>query len=67
MEGKMAYEAFDSETLHILGGAMDEAWRRVKLNHLNGAPTPHARSLLRTFSLWPEKASGTLSVSLPVR
>jgi hypothetical protein len=36
MEGKMAYEAFDSETLHILGGAMDEAWRRVKLNHLNG-------------------------------
>jgi hypothetical protein len=36
MEGKMAHEAFDSETLHILGGAMDEAWRRVKLNHLNG-------------------------------
>ena len=25
-----------SETLHILGGAMDEAGRRVKLNHLNG-------------------------------
>jgi hypothetical protein len=33
----MAYEAFDSETLHILGNAMDEAWRRVKLNHLNGS------------------------------
>ena len=32
-EGKKVYEAFDSETLHILGGAMDEAWRRVKLNH----------------------------------
>jgi hypothetical protein len=32
--GKTAYEAFDSETLHIVGGAMDEAWRRVKLNHL---------------------------------
>jgi hypothetical protein len=33
----MAYEAFDSETLHILGKAMDEPWRRVKFNHLNGS------------------------------
>jgi hypothetical protein len=45
MEGKMAYEAFDSETLHILGGAMDEAWRRVKLNHLNGGANA-ARTVL---------------------
>jgi hypothetical protein len=36
-EGKMAYEAFDSETLHVLGNAMDEAWRRVKRNHLNAS------------------------------
>jgi hypothetical protein len=26
----MACEAFDSETLHILGNAMDQAWRRSK-------------------------------------
>jgi hypothetical protein len=32
----MAYEVFDSEILHIIGNAMDEAWRRVKLNHLKG-------------------------------
>jgi hypothetical protein len=41
----MAYEAFDSETLHILGGAMDEPWRRVKLNHLNGGANA-ARTVL---------------------
>ena len=39
-EGEMAYiretEEFDQETLHILGNALDEAWRRVKSNHLNG-------------------------------
>ena len=37
---KMAFiretEEFDQETLHILGNALDEAWRRVKSNHLNG-------------------------------
>jgi hypothetical protein len=33
----MACEAFDSETLHILGNAMDEAWRRAKSSHLNGS------------------------------
>ena len=32
----MAYEVFDSEILHIIGNAMDEAWRRVKFNHLKG-------------------------------
>ena len=32
----MAYEAFNSEILHIIGNAMDEAWRRVKFNHLKG-------------------------------
>ena len=36
----MAYiretEEFDPETLHILSNALDEAWRRVKPNHLNG-------------------------------
>ena len=32
----MVREAFDSETLHILGNAMDQAWRRVKFNQLNG-------------------------------
>lgn len=36
----MAYamdtEEFDPETLHILGEALDEAWRRVKPNHVNG-------------------------------
>jgi hypothetical protein len=30
-------DAFDPETLCILGDAMDEAWRRVKLDHLNGS------------------------------
>ena len=50
LEGKMIHlneqtEAFGPETLHILGGAMDEAWRRV----------------------WPDRASGTLSVSLKAR
>ena len=39
-EGEMAYireiDEFDAETLHILGNALDEAWRRVKPNHLNG-------------------------------
>jgi hypothetical protein len=32
----MACQAFDSETLHIHGNAMDQAWRRVKFNQLNG-------------------------------
>jgi hypothetical protein len=53
----MAYEAFDPEILHIIGNAMDEAWRRVKFNHLKGD----------AFSLWPDKASEILSVSLTVR
>ena len=39
-EGEMAYiretEEFDQKTLHTLGNALDEAWRRVKSNHLNG-------------------------------
>jgi hypothetical protein len=44
---------------------MDEAWRRVKFNHLKGANA--ARSVLaHTFSLWPDKASEILSVSLTV-
>jgi hypothetical protein len=61
----MAYEAFDPEILHIIGNAMDEAWRRVKFNHLKGANA--ARSVLaHTFSLWPDKASEILSVSLTV-
>jgi hypothetical protein len=37
----MAYiqdnEEFDPETLDILGGALDEAWQRVKHEHLNGS------------------------------
>jgi hypothetical protein len=37
----MAYirdtEEFDPETLDILGEALNEAWRRVKHNHLNGS------------------------------
>jgi hypothetical protein len=37
----MAYfietEEFDPETLNILGNALDEAWLRVKANHLNGS------------------------------
>jgi len=37
----MAYfietEEFDPETLNILGNALDEAWLRVKVNHLNGS------------------------------
>ena len=36
----MAYnreiDEFDAERLHILGNALDEAWRRVKPNHLIG-------------------------------
>ncbi len=38
---KMAYfketEAFDPETLCILSEALDDAWQRVKPNHLNGS------------------------------
>jgi hypothetical protein len=50
LEGKMIHlneqtGAFEPETLHILGGAMDEAWRRVKLTHLNGSANA-ARSVL---------------------
>ena len=41
----MACEAFDSETLHILGNAMDQAWRRVKFNQLNGSASG-ARTIL---------------------
>jgi hypothetical protein len=33
----MVCDAFDSGTLHIPGNAMDQAWRRVKLNQLNGS------------------------------
>ena len=37
----MAYfietEEFDPKTLNILGNALDEAWLRVKANHLNGS------------------------------
>ena len=72
LEGKMIHlneqtGAFEPETLNILGGAMDEAWRRVKLTHLNGSATLHAPYLLNTFSQWPDRASGTLSVSLKAR
>ena len=71
-EGEMAYirkiEEFDQETLHILGNALDEAWRRVKSNHLNGrAYGARTACLLNTFSLWPNRASGTLIVSSTVR
>ena len=45
----MACEAFDSETLHILGNAMDQAWRRVKLNQLNGSASG-ARTILASQS-----------------
>jgi hypothetical protein len=50
LEGKMIHlneqtGAFEPETLHILGGAMDEAWRRVKLTHLNGSANA-ARTVL---------------------
>ena len=44
-ESKMACEAFDSETLHILRNAMDQAWRPVKFNHLNGSASG-ARTIL---------------------
>jgi hypothetical protein len=30
-------EEFDLETLTILGTALDDAWMRVKANHLNGS------------------------------
>lgn len=30
-------ETFDLETLHILGSALDEAWRRVERSHVNGS------------------------------
>jgi hypothetical protein len=50
LEGKMIHlneqtGAFEPETLNILGGAMDEAWRRVKLTHLNGSANA-ARTVL---------------------
>ena len=39
-EDEMAYikdiEEFDPQTLRILGDALDDAWQRVKRNHLNG-------------------------------
>lgn len=38
-------EAFDPETLHILGDAMDQAWRQVKRTHLNGSASA-ARAVL---------------------
>jgi hypothetical protein len=60
-ESKMACEAFDSETLHILGNATDQAWRRVKFNQLNGSASGARTILASQFSLWPEKASETLS------
>jgi hypothetical protein len=41
----MACEAFDSEILHIIGNAMDEAWRQVKFNHLKEDASA-ARSVL---------------------
>jgi hypothetical protein len=38
---EMAYiqdnEEFDPKTLDILGSALDEAWQRVKCDHLNGS------------------------------
>ena len=57
----MAYEAFDP-----IGNAMDEAWRRVKFNHLKGDANAARSVLAHTFSLWPDKASEILSVSLTV-
>ena len=44
----MAYETFDSEILHIIGKSMDEAWRRVKFNHLKGDANA-ARSVLASY------------------
>ena len=41
----MAHEAFDSEVLRIIGNAVDEAWRRVRFNHLKGNANA-ARSVL---------------------
>lgn len=38
-------ERFDPESLHLLGDAMDEAWRRVKLAHSNGSADA-ARTIL---------------------
>ena len=55
-EGEMAYiretEEFDQETLHILSMA---------------EPTALGPCLLNTFSLWPNRASGTLIVSSTAR
>ncbi len=48
-EDEMAYikdiEEFDPQTLRILGEALDDAWQRVKRNHLNGRAFA-ARSVL---------------------
>jgi hypothetical protein len=41
----MPNEAFDSAILHIVSNAMDEAWRRVRFNHLKGDANA-ARSVL---------------------
>ena len=41
----MACEAFESETLHILGNAMHQARRLVKFNQLNGSASG-ARTIL---------------------
>jgi hypothetical protein len=48
-EDEMAFtkdiEEFDPQTLRILGEALDDAWQRVKRNHLNGRAYA-ARSVL---------------------
>ena len=60
--------AFEPETLHILGGAMDEAWRRVKLTHLNGSanaarsvPAEHIFAMARQGAGGPRLALDLVS------
>ena len=45
IDGALTAHTFDSETLHILGNAMDQAWRRVKFHQLNGSASG-ARTIL---------------------
>jgi hypothetical protein len=52
---------FDSEILHIIGNAMDEAWRQAKFNHLKEDASA-ARSVLAShiFAMARQGVSSTV-------
>jgi hypothetical protein len=70
-EDEMAYikdvEEFDPQTLRILGEALDDAWQRVKRNHLNGRAYAARSVLAQHIYAMAKQASGTLGISSTVR